>query len=1306
MNSLLHFSILIFLLFTEFPFINSYGYSDFLTNKLNEGESIKKIINIDENTTYVFTNNKLYSIDVSDSLSLISSNFQILDSNYLDIYSISKKQFLIACTDNHLLNLVNQNGESQKSYSYTINNFTLNNPNTPCSINYNSNKNIILITYSYYKSDDRTIDYYLLKFTFKENSFEFSSKLNIIQNDFSLSSNEMSELIWSFFSCEFFDDDNLFCVYRINDERLKYILLELNELKIKEKDYLSSSSITNFKLIKLSNKLIAIGGVNGNLYILLGVYYDMNKKIISYLSKVSNGYLQSNSIKTLAFSKSDNYHIYTLVNYGIPIIFRFIFTPDPNYMSQSEIEIDSSFNSDSYYLISVTENKFKIILQDLDKQEVYISTLTLPSQIPSLNNSYEINLFSEQSISINLKEIINFTNLTSSQKENLDFINKKYVYFDNLVYSTIDESISFISPSNGNYYFEFTYKEDDYFCDSFVIPIKVCYESCGSCNDYSNDSSDMKCTSCKSTYYPLFNNSNQCYSSIEQINYYYFHYSQDSESLFQKCNDKCIKCAYESTNESDNCITCIDPYFYDKETHNCIECNINQNKWYVDIDNDNKVCLKDNNCPYNYPKLLNDTNQCVIKCPDETYQEKENNICVYIGRNNTETEEKENEEEESKEDKIEEETKEKEEESKETNNKEEESKENKNEEEEFKEDKNEEEESKETKNEEEESKEDKNEEEESKEKENEKEEIIDDKNKEEETIEDNNDEEETKETKNEEEESKEKENEKEDKSESEIDNNNENILRNVENNIIDYYNRQLTIKQNNMELKVLKVASPEISNEKTNADGTTKSILKINLSQDNFNKITSEINTTSFYVLQVNLKNKNGLTDQIEYSFYDLNGEKIQIEKILSADTKITISNSINYKYKLLAENVYEYNKEYDALNYSNKFYYDVCSKFSDSNNNDVTIEDRRKYFFQSNLKFCESDYCSFISFDYNNRVVNCLCKIKTEINLNENDFDYIYPQFENNNSYKNENFRILKCKKEGKNNMGKNPGFWIVFILYIFELFFIIFSFKYKSKINNISNPPKNEKKEEIENSNSDEFSPDPKSNHNLKGSLNISNSEGNEKKLNSENESSTMEPSEKPKYIIDNYKYKSWIDIYISILTQSELLFFTFIDKDNSIKLIKITIFILDISLILLLSLFFQINKRISHIFLRNSNSYDFFYSLPYIICVIILTNIINYILKFIFIYNNRKKNITKKIILSVIEIVIIMFLWIHITNFCEIFINTKKHLLLDALIAFIIICLFSFVSCILYSIIMVLGIKYKIKTLCYLSNILIKL
>ena len=1187
MNSEFNFPIFIFLLIIELTVVNSYGLSDFSTNTLNDGESIKKIININENITYLFTNNKLYSINENNSLSIISNNFEILNSKYSDIYTISKNQILIACTDNNLLNLVNENGENQKSYSYKINNLTLKNPNTPCSINYNSNNNIILISYSYYDSTAKTIDYYLLKFTFdkNKNSFEFSSKLNTIQNDFTLSNNEMSELIWSFFSCDFFDDDNIFCVFRRNNQRLKYMLLELNELKIKDKDYLSSSSITEFKIIKLSNKLISICGGDGSNYIILGVYFDIDKKKISYISKIANGYLYSYSIKTLAFSKSDNYHIYAVINYGIPIIFRYIFTPNPTEMSSSEIEIDTSFSSDSYYLISVTENNFKIILQDLNNKKFYISTLTLPKQIPLLSESNEINLSSEQSISINLKEIINFTNLTSSQLETFNFINQKSIYYGNLQYSSNDYSIKYKSPSNGNYYFEFIYKEDNYSCDSFIIPIKICYESCGSCNEYSNNFSDMKCTSCESNYFPLFNNSNQCYLSYEQINYFYYNYS---EGLFKKCNEKCIKCANEATNESDNCITCNDKYYYDNINHNCIECNTNKYKWYVDIDNNNKVCLNGNDCPDNYPKLLQNNNECVIKCPDEIYDEKENNICVYIGRNNTE--EKENEEEEIKENENEE-----------------------------------------------------------------------------------------------------------DDNENEIENNNnkENILRNAENNILDYYNRKITITQGNIELRVLKAVSSEISNEKINEDGTIKSISKINLLKDNFNKITSKINSTSFYVLEVNVKNKNGLTDQIEYGFYDLNGEKIRIDNILNNDSYIIISNTINHKNKLIAENIYEYNNEYDSLNYSNKFYYDVCSKFSDLNNNDVIIEDRRKYFYQSNLKFCESDYCSFFSYDYENRIVNCLCKIKTEINLSENDFDYIYPKFENNNKYKNENFRILKCKKEGNKNIGKNPGFWIVFILFIFEFFIILSLMINTQKITrNISNPPKNEgiinNINEKNTENNIEI---------LTDSINKSKKGNSETIVNTENEK--LNSNEKPSFDIKNEQNKSFIDIYVSFIKKSELILFTFIDKDNYIKQVKISLFILILAFIILFSLFFQNNNRISHIFLNNSNSYDFFYSLPYIIYVIVITNIINFILKFIFLYNNKSNNISIIRILCIIELIIIIFLWIHTTFFCEIFSNTQKHLFLDSLFAFIILCLFSFVSCILYSIIKLLGIKYKNKKLCYLSD-----
>ena len=1202
-----------FLSIIQIQIFKSFGLSEFKTIDLNNGEKIKKILNINESSTYLFTNNVLYSIDENNNLKTISS-FNLLTNDYSDIYTFSNESFFLSCSNNNLLSLVNSKGEIINSISYNVNDVNLKIPNIPCSLNYNSNNNIILLSYSYYNSTEETMDYYILKFLFNKetNSIEYLDRLNIIQNEISLSEGDLLELLWSYLSCEFFDDENIFCVHKANDKRLKYLLLSLSNLQIKEKDYLSSTSMTDFVLIKLSNKLISVCGGGDSNYIILGIFFDIEKKIISYISNPAIGYLMSYSIKTLSFSKSDNHHIYTMINYGIPIIFRYGFSPDPVEMGKGEVEIEISFDCDSYNLISINQNNFKIIVSHENNHKVYISSLSLPKQLPLFYDSYEVHLKSNEETTIKLEELIDFSKLTESQLQTLDLINK--VYYGETTYTKSTYTLQYKAPSNGNYHFDFSYTEEDFYADSFIIPVKVCYPSCGSCDSYSENASNMSCINCDSNYFPLYNNRSQCYISTELIDYYYYN---STNQIFQKCYDKCKRCAGDATEESNMCISCIENYYLVISNHSCIECDINVNKWYNDIDNDIKICLIDNDCPENYPKLLNDTNECAIKCPDNNYTESENNICINIKSSENSTSNETGGDNTNN-----------------TNNND--------------------------------------------------------------TNPDN--------TNN---------------------NNSENVVRNAESNVIDYYNRQLVVSQDNFELRVLKIVSPEISNEKIDSFGNIISGSYINLLDDNYNKITSTINSSSFYILQINVKNSNGLTDQIEYSFYDLEGEKINIENILDKNSYIKISSTLKDKNKLIAESIYEKNNNYDALNSSNKFYYDVCSKFTDSNGNDVTIEDRRKYFYDSNLKFCESNYCSFLSYDYNKRIVDCQCKIKTQINLKENEFDSLYPQFENNNSYSNENFRILKCTKETKQKLSKNPGFWISLILFLLESVFIFLSFKnnliqkhysHQNEIE-ISNPPKNSNENvesEIEEKNKNEKEIEKKNTL-------VSDSETNnsKKKLNSENElmkktnteyENLETPSEKEN---ENKVNKSCLDIYISLIHESQIILFTFVNKDYYNKSIKISMFIFTIAIILLLNIFFQFNKRISHIFKRNSNDYDFFYSFPYLICIIIVTNIINCILKHVFLYKNNDKlneknnnNRTfKLILLSIIQIFFIIFLWCHISFFCGIFVGTKKHLFLDAFFSFIILNLFSFISCILYSVLMVQGVKNNNKKLCKLCNFLSK-
>jgi len=74
----------------------------------------------------------------------------------------------------------------------------------------------------------------------------------------------------------------------------------------------------------------------------------------------------------------------------------------------------------------------------------------------------------------------------------------------------------------------------------------------------------------------------------------------------------------------------------------------------------------------------------------------------------------------------------------------------------------------------------------------------------------------------------------------------------------------------------------------------------------------------------------------------------------------------------------------YDIFNSNSSFYNDRCSKYKSKNGNtDVTIEDRKKYFYES---LCESN-CYYNKFDITTYKVNCTCKPKKEIHTEKTNY-------------------------------------------------------------------------------------------------------------------------------------------------------------------------------------------------------------------------------------------------------------------------------------------------------------------------------
>ena len=105
-----------------------------------------------------------------------------------------------------------------------------------------------------------------------------------------------------------------------------------------------------------------------------------------------------------------------------------------------------------------------------------------------------------------------------------------------------------------------------------VNVFSFCYTGCLTCSGYGTSVSDTRCDSCNTAanFFPLVDNANQCYYSTSKINYYYF----DTDK-FEKCTDGCLTCDGKGTDvDNTNCLTCDNSQFYYPLTDNSTQCYV------------------------------------------------------------------------------------------------------------------------------------------------------------------------------------------------------------------------------------------------------------------------------------------------------------------------------------------------------------------------------------------------------------------------------------------------------------------------------------------------------------------------------------------------------------------------------------------------------------------------------------------------------------------------------------------------------------------------------------------------------------
>ena len=459
-------------------------------------------------------------------------------------------------------------------------------------------------------------------------------------------------------------------------------------------------------------------------------------------------------------------------------------------------------------------------------------------------------------------------------------------------------------------------------------------------------------------------------------------------------------------------------------------------------------------------------------------------------------------------------------------------------------------------------------------------------------------------------------------------------------------------------------------------------------------------------IIQVELKRSDTYSSQVEYEMCSENFELLDLKccknelikvgipyYLKNIKINIDISDdeiTLEEKYKLGLQ----YN--YDILNPNSLFYNDICTLFDSEYSTDLIVEDRKKYYYLSQL-FCE-DNCIYSSYNITNKKVYCECSIKTEAIYNilfrkftSNSIDTSF-----NKKINNMNFKVLKCLSEGFKNISNNYLVWIMISLCNF---FIIFGFciiRFEKR--------KSNKIEDVKIGTGCEL---PQ-----------------EGSLYTDSELAVM-----PYNLAFQYDKRDYFQMYLGTVKYNNIIWFTFIIKEfiNNIFL-KIIMFIYFMSLLFLFNIFLYTDKDFTSIYL-NKGKYDFGNEISKALMVTLICLFFNMILRLLLndkknkekIYrqmnntlsindsnievNNKVEKSYKKIIILIVSGTLIFVLdFFYIVSFGSIFINTQKYLLIRIIYSLILSFIISFIVSLIYTLLRYLGLKLK-KEILYKVSLIIQ-
>ena len=521
-------------------------------------------------------------------------------------------------------------------------------------------------------------------------------------------------------------------------------------------------------------------------------------------------------------------------------------------------------------------------------------------------------------------------------------------------------------------------------------------------------------------------------------------------------------------------------------------------------------------------------------------------------------------------------------------------------------------------------------------------------------------------------------------------------------NIIIKENKDLLIKDNNI---IFQLTST--TNQNYNIYNNLSSI-NLDECEKELRKYYSIDNNITLLLLKIDIFENGLLIPIIEYQVYNS-----KTKKELNLNVCKNIKIKINIPVNIDENNIYKYNS-------SNEYYNDICYSYT-KNNADFILEDRRDEYINNNLSLCEKD-CEYNSYDYNNKKVLCECftKIKiaslTELVINK---DKLINKFIDIKNIININ--VLKCLKEvfNKGRLILNLGFIIIgIIILITSILSILFKIKgypnlkkriyeiimnknqneiIKTKIKN--NPIKKQKTIKINLMNEN----DEKNTKSWKTSkINMILKHSKTQIINN-NKKKILKKINYNDYELNNLSYNEALEIdkrtffqyYLSLLRMKHILIFSFYTyTDYNSKFIKIILFLFSFSLSFTINALF-FDDTILHKIYEDKGEFNFIYQIPNILYSTIITSLINIIIKYLSltenkileikkennfvkdkIFTNLKKLYIKLIFFFILTFLFLLFFWFYLTCFCGIYKNSQIHLITDTLSSFGLSFLYPFI------------------------------